>query len=92
LNNNLLLSNNSEIDTKPELIIENPDVKCSHGATVGQLSQEQTFYLMSRGMTLAQAEDMLCHAFSNEIVASIVDNAIQERIIFAQNSFFNSGE
>lgn len=92
LNNNLLLSNQSEIDTKPELIIENPEVKCSHGATVGQLNLEQTFYLMSRGLTLSQAEDMLCRAFSDEIIASIKDLEIQEKIIFTRNNFIELGD
>ncbi len=92
LNNNLLLSNQSEIDTKPELIIENPEVKCSHGATVGQLNQEQIFYLMSRGMTSSQAEEMLCRAFTDEIIVSIKDLEIQEKIIFARDNFKDQGE
>jgi len=63
INKNLLLSQKAEVDTKPELQIDNDDVKASHGATVGQINQEQRFYLMSRGYSSDQALSALCRAF-----------------------------
>jgi Fe-S cluster assembly protein SufD len=68
VNNNLLLSEDAEVDTKPELEIYADDVKCSHGATVGQLDLDQLFYLRSRGIDDGQARDLLTFAFANEIL------------------------
>jgi Fe-S cluster assembly protein SufD len=68
INNNLLLSEDAEIDTKPELEIYADDVKCSHGATVGQLDLDQLFYLRSRGVDDAQARDLLTFAFANDVL------------------------
>ncbi len=68
VNNNLLLSEDAEIDTKPELEIYADDVKCSHGATVGQLDLDQLFYLRARGVDDAAARDLLTFAFANEIL------------------------
>lgn len=67
-NRNLLLSDNAEIDTKPQLEIYADDVKCSHGATVGQLDPEQVFYLRSRGMDDDSAKALLTFAFAEEVV------------------------
>lgn len=58
-NNNLLLSNLAEVDTKPQLEIYADDVKCSHGATVGRIDAEQLFYLQSRGINQADAQQMI---------------------------------
>jgi len=63
-NHNLLLSERAEIDTKPELEIYADDVKCAHGATVGQLDEGAIFYLRSRGLALAQARQLLTRAFA----------------------------
>lgn len=63
INKNLLLSKKAEVDTKPELQIDNDDVKAAHGATVGQINQDQRFYLMSRGYRADQALSSLCRAF-----------------------------
>lgn len=71
VNNNLLLSNEAEVDTKPELEIYNDDVKCSHGATVGQLNEAGVFYLQSRGVTKADAELMLSLGFVNALVDQV---------------------
>lgn len=68
VNNNLLLSEDAEIDTKPELEIYADDVKCSHGATVGQLDEDQLFYLRARGIDDAQARDLLTFAFANDVL------------------------
>ena len=67
-NNNLLLSEDAEIDTKPELEIYADDVKCTHGATVGQLDPDQLFYLRSRGLDADAARDLLTFAFANEVL------------------------
>ena len=70
-NQNLLLSEDAMIDTKPELQIFADDVKCAHGATVGQLSEEALFYLRARGIDAAAARAMLTHAFAREVVERI---------------------
>ena len=71
MNKNLLLSDDAQIDTKPQLEILADDVKCSHGATIGQLDDEAVFYLRSRGIDAATARIMLVFAFANEVIASI---------------------
>jgi Fe-S cluster assembly protein SufD len=67
----LLLSEDATINTKPQLEIFADDVKCTHGATVGQLAQEQLFYLRARGIGAAEAQAMLIHAFASDIVERI---------------------
>ena len=69
----ILLSDKAEMDTKPELEIYADDVKCSHGATTGQLDEEPLFYLRSRGLTDAQARLLLMDAFVDEVVDKIED-------------------
>jgi Fe-S cluster assembly protein SufD len=68
---NLLLSATARVDTKPQLEIFADDVKCAHGATVGQLDAEQLFYLKSRGLPDVQARNLLTYAFGAEIVDRI---------------------
>ena len=68
---NLLLTPNARVDTKPQLEIFADDVKCAHGATVGQLDAEQLFYLKSRGLPDVQARNLLTYAFGAEIVDRI---------------------
>lgn len=68
INDNLLLSEDAEIDTKPELEIYADDVKCSHGATVGQLDLDQLYYLRTRGVDAAAARDLLTFAFANDVL------------------------
>ena len=70
-NKNLLLSDDATIDTKPQLEIYADDVKCTHGATVGQLNEESIFYLRARGIGLDTARRMLIHAFAGEIIDRI---------------------
>ncbi|MGB1110136.1 MAG: Fe-S cluster assembly protein SufD [Gammaproteobacteria bacterium] len=67
-NDNLLLSRHAEVDTKPELEIYADDVKCAHGATVGQLRDESLFYLRSRGIDPEAARSLLVFAFANEVI------------------------
>lgn len=70
-NKNLLLSNDARVDTKPQLEIFNDDVKCSHGATVGQLEDEELFYLLSRGISENLAKNLLTYGFAEEIINKI---------------------
>jgi Fe-S cluster assembly protein SufD len=70
-NKNLLLSDNATADTKPQLEIYADDVKCTHGATIGQLNDESIFYLRSRGIGKDTARQMLIHAFAGEIIERI---------------------
>lgn len=82
-NHNLLLSERAEIDTKPELEIYADDVKCSHGATVGQLDERSLFYLRSRGLDSAEATQLLTRAFAAEILASL---AVEEAHDYLQST------
>ncbi|MDA2925897.1 Fe-S cluster assembly protein SufD [Acidobacteria bacterium AH-259-G07] len=70
-NNNLLLSDEALINTKPQLEIYANDVKCTHGATIGQLDQDALFYLCSRGIDKATARSLLIYAFASEVVNRI---------------------
>ena len=67
-NRALLLSDNASINTKPQLEIFADDVKCTHGATIGQLDEEALFYLRARGLTFFEARDLLIHAFAGEVI------------------------
>ena len=80
INKNLVFSNKAEIHTKPELEIYNDDVRCTHGATVGQLNNEALFYLRSRGINKLTAEHLLAYAFANEIIEKLPHKAVAERI------------
>ncbi len=74
----LVLSDEAEIDCKPELEIFADDVKCSHGATSGDLDTEQLFYMQSRGIPLNEARQILIEAYLNEVFAKIEDSAVAE--------------
>ncbi len=71
MNRTLLLSDDAQIDTKPQLEIFADDVKCSHGATIGQLDEDAIFYLRGRGIGAADARRLLIHAFANELVERV---------------------
>lgn len=79
-NNNLLLSDEATMQTKPQLIIDADDVKCSHGATVGQINEEALFYLRARGIDEHQARLMMMNAFAHEVIKEIKLEPLQERI------------
>ncbi len=79
-NNSLLLNGKAKMQTKPQLIIEADDVKCSHGATVGQIDGEALFYLRSRGIEEPQARLMMMNAFSYEVVQKIRIEPLRDRI------------
>ncbi len=76
-NNNLLLSDDATVDTKPQLEIYADDVKCSHGATSGQLSAEAMFFLRSRGLSAAAGRALLTLAFAGEVAALVKDDALR---------------
>lgn len=75
-NQNLLLAADAEIDTKPELEIYADDVKCTHGATIGQIDEKALFYLRSRGIEENKARHMLTQAFADEVLGFISHNNI----------------
>ena len=79
-NKNLLLSDDATADTKPQLEIYADDVKCTHGATIGQLNDESIFYLRARGIPEAVARRMLIHAFAGEIVERIKCVPVREEL------------
>ena len=79
-NKNLLLSDNATADTKPQLEIYADDVKCTHGATIGQLNDESIFYLRSRGIGADNARRMLIHAFAGEIIARVKHDSVREKL------------
>lgn len=86
-NNALLLSDEAEIDSKPQLTIYADDVKCTHGATVGQIDEQALFYLRSRGISEKTARGMLIRAFAGEIVSreeAPEINALIERVLDAR--------
>lgn len=79
LNKNLLLSNKAHAHSQPQLEIFADDVKCSHGSTTGQLSDDEVFYFMARGIPAEQAKTLLAHGFGMEIVLKIKNSTIQKK-------------
>jgi Fe-S cluster assembly protein SufD len=79
-NRNLLLTAKAQVDTKPQLEIFADDVKCAHGATVGQLEAEEVFYLKSRGLSDAAARTLLTYAFGAEIIDRIPIASLKRRL------------
>ena len=79
-NKNLLLSGDARVDTKPQLEIFADDVKCAHGATVGQLEEEQLFYLASRGMHPMMARNLLTYGFAEEVIDKIKIESIKAQL------------
>lgn len=79
-NKNLLLSNDAQVDTKPQLEIYADDVKCTHGAAIGQLDEDQRFYLESRGINPALAKNMLTYGFAEEVIEKIKIESIKREL------------
>jgi len=79
-NRNLLLSPNARADSLPNLEIEADDVKCSHGATVGQLDEEELFYLMARGIPRKQAERLVVFGFFGEVLQRLPMPAVVQEL------------
>lgn len=77
-NRNLLLSDNARIDTKPQLEIHADDVKCTHGATIGQIEDEQLFYLRTRGIGETSARNLLLYAFAAECLDRMNESSARE--------------
>jgi Fe-S cluster assembly protein SufD len=93
-NRNLLLNDDAQIDTKPQLEIYADDVKCTHGATIGQIEENALFYLRSRGISEAEARKLLLMAFAEECVERMhagparehVERLIREHLLFVENA------
>ena len=90
-NKTLLLSDAATIDTKPQLEIFADDVKCTHGAAVGQLDEEQLFYLRARGIDLEAARDMLTLAFANDVIRRIHVDALRDQLDAALRDLLRRG-
>jgi len=80
LNQNLLLSDRATANTKPQLEIYADDVKCTHGATVGQPPQEQIFYFQTRGMDEAMARGILTYGFADEVITELPVEPVRKRL------------
>ena len=80
LSKNLLLSSKARIDTKPQLEITADNVKCSHGATVSQLDQDEVFYLQSRGIDEASSRKLLVYAFAYEVIREIPIHSLRDTL------------
>ena len=78
-NKNLLLSEKAEVDTKPQLVINANDVKCSHGTTIGQIDEDAVFYLRARGIAEAEARGLLTYAFVADVLEKIRFDVIRKR-------------
>lgn len=81
LSQTLLLGTKAQIDARPQLEILNNDVKCSHGATVGRLSEKEIFYLRSRGLSKDEASRLLCLGFIRELLEGVEDASIRSLIL-----------
>ncbi|MCY1074759.1 Fe-S cluster assembly protein SufD [Archangium lansingense] len=79
-NRNLLLSEAAMADARPQLEILADDVKCAHGATVGRLDEQALFYLRSRGISRAEAESLLTHAFATEVVGAVPLASLRDQV------------
>ncbi|HKM93108.1 MAG TPA: Fe-S cluster assembly protein SufD [Prolixibacteraceae bacterium] len=79
-NNNVLLSENAQMFTKPRLVIDADDVRCSHGATVGRIDEEALFYLRTRGISEKEARLMIMFAFADEVLLQIGVPVLRQRL------------
>jgi len=79
-NNNVLMTADAEMNTKPQLVIDADDVKCSHGATIGRIDEEALFYLRTRGIGEREARLMIMYAFADDVVSKIKIEPLRERI------------
>ena len=88
-NQNLLLSEKAEANIKPELEIYADDVKCSHGATTGELDEEMLFYLRSRGLNKNKAKKILIEGFVNELFDSIENKELKEKLLLTSKKIIH---
>ena len=79
-NNNILISDQATVNTKPQLEIFADDVRCSHGCTIGQLDEDALFYLQSRGIPKKEATALLMYAFANNVLESVRIPELKTRI------------
>ena len=79
-NHNILLSDGAKVDTKPQLEIYADDVKCSHGATIGRLNEEEQFYMRSRGITLEDAKVLQMISFIAPVLENIPEESYRESL------------
>jgi Fe-S cluster assembly protein SufD len=79
-NDNLLLSESAHVNTKPQLEIFADAVRCTHGATIGQVDEEALFYLRSRGFPLEAARSLLIYAFAGEALGQITIEALRNQV------------
>jgi Fe-S cluster assembly protein SufD len=80
INKNLLLSDEAHVDTKPQLEIFADDVKCAHGAAIGQLDEDELFYLESRGIHTGLARNLLTYGFAEEVIGKIKIESIKRQL------------
>jgi Fe-S cluster assembly protein SufD len=88
-NNNILLTNSATVNTKPQLEIFADDVKCSHGATTGQLDKDELFYLRTRGIGETEAKAMLLYAFASEVIQNRKIDPLRIELLQKLNSKLN---
>ena len=77
----MLLSENAEVNVKPELEIYADDVKCSHGATTGELDEQMLFYLRSRGLNKEEAKKILIEGFVNELFENVANKELKKKLL-----------
>jgi Fe-S cluster assembly protein SufD len=75
-----MLSGEAQVDSKPQLEIHADDVKCTHGATIGQIDRDALFYLRSRGLSEAAARSLLVYAFASESLAQVEIESLRRRL------------
>lgn len=92
MNRNLLRSRSAKVDTKPQLEISNDDVRCNHGATIGQLDEAQIFYLKSRGLDSHTAEALLAHGFAGEVIDLVKHPKVNKELRDLAEKFFDRNE
>ena len=85
-NHNLLLSDKAKVETKPQLEIYADDVKCSHGATIGRLNEEEQFYMRSRGISLEDAKVLQMISFIAPVLENVMDEAQRESLSYSFES------
>lgn len=88
-NRNLLLSDTAQVDTKPQLEIYADDVKCTHGATIGQIDENALFYLRSRGISKSDARDIIMNAFTNETFETMTIDSVKNYCVDLVADWFN---
>ncbi|MCK4493562.1 MAG: SufD family Fe-S cluster assembly protein, partial [Methylococcales bacterium] len=76
----ILLTDDADINTKPQLEIYADDVKCAHGVTVGQLDEKAIFYLQSRGLSIEAAKELLTAAFANEMIEKVPLESLKKQL------------